>query len=292
MTKRVPSDVPPASVSGTIRMLEGIKRGDHGDPAETCIVSFSGGKDSWTILDMACRVWGPANVNCYNLYIVPGMECELQEFRKVERRYGIHIRRIPHPGLQAALRAGHLQPVPTSFRRKLQHADIYEYVRNITSSDWVIFGHRMDESLQRRGMIRRDRGVITHLRKVYPLWNWTAPDVYHYIKSAKIPAPEQYTESDTTGFTLAPNSLLYLRSKYPDDYKKVIEMFPFAEVQLLREAQRMQAGLDPTVVSITQKPGLLETLNEYMQGIMNDDHEYDEIKRKEKPVRAAKKPAR
>lgn len=269
-------------------MLEGIKRGDHGDPAATCIISFSGGKDSWVTLDLACRVWGPKNVNCYNLYIVPELECELREFRKVERKYGIHVRRLPHPGLQAALKSGHLQPVPTSFKRKMQHLDLYRFVRNVTASEWILFGHRMDESLQRRGMIRKSRGVITHLQKAYPLWNWTSPDVYHYLKASGIPAPEQYTESDTTGFSLAPNSLLYIREKYPEDYKKVLELFPFAEVQFLREAQRMNSGLAPTVVSIVQKPGLLETLNSYLQGIMDADHEYQEVKKPEKPTNAGR----
>lgn len=293
MTKRVASDIPAPTVSSTMHMLESIRDGQYGQlPASSCIVSFSGGKDSWAILEMAVRVWGPKNVHCYNLYIVRDLECEIQEFRKVFRRYGITVRRLPHPGLQAALRAGHLQPVPTAFRRKMQHADLYEYLRDITGSDWLIFGHRMDESLQRRAMIRTSRGVIPRLRKAYPLWNWQAGDVYHYIRQCGIPIPEQFTEDDTTGFSLSSSSLLYLRDKYPGDYAKVISIFPFAEVQFLREAQRMAAGLPPTAPAILQKPGLLETLNDYLREITDDDHRFPKITKVEKVRRKASIPRR
>lgn len=259
------SDTPPASIPATLRLLEGIRDGVGSNPVSTCIVAYSGGKDSWACLELAVRVFGKGNVHVYNLYIVPELECELRELRKAERRYGVTIRRLPHPGIQTALSTGHLQPLPTAFRRKLHHADIYEIVRDLTKSDWLIFGHRMDESLQRRGMIKASRGVMTGLRKAYPLWNWKAADVFHFLKAAKIPAPEQYTEDDTTGMTLGANSLLYLKANYPDDYRKVIRMFPLAEAQFHREGQRLQAGLDPTHYSIKRKKGLMQTLNDYLK---------------------------
>jgi len=259
------SDTPPASIPATLKLLQGVRDGVSADPASTCIVAYSGGKDSWACLELAVRVFGRGNVHVYNLYIVPELECELRELRKAERRYGVTIRRYPHPGIGTALSTGHLQPLPTAFRRKLQHSDIYVHVRDVTKSDWIIFGHRMDESLQRRGMIKASQGVMPRLRKAYPLWNWKAADVFHFLKAAKIPAPEQYTEDDTTGMTLGANSLLYLRANYPDDYRKVIKMFPLAEVQFLREGQRLAAGLDPTHYSLKRKKGLMETLNDYLK---------------------------
>ena len=235
-------------------------------------------------------VWGSANVHCYNQYIVKDLECELSEFRKVERRYGITVRRFPHPALQSALRSGQLQPVPTAFRRKMQYADVYELARDITGSDWILFGHRADESLQRRAMVKSSQGIIPHLRKAYPLWNWKSGDVFHFLKQCGIPAPEQYTEDDTTGLTLSANTLLYLRDKYPSDYAKIIAIFPFAEVQFLREAQRMNSGLDPTSLSITQKTGLLDTLNSYLKDITDDDHTPTQVAKVEKTRRASAGP--
>lgn len=251
---------PPASIPSTLAMLNRILAA-----SPTCIVAWSGGKDSWACLELAHRVFGSGNVHVYNLYLVPGLECELREIRKAERRYGVTVRRLPHPAIHAALAAGHLQPLPTGFRRTLHHADIYELVRNVTGSDWIIFGHRMDESLQRRGMLKASNGTMESLRKAYPLWNWHAADVFHFLKSSKIPAPEQYTEDDTTGMTLGANSLLYLRREYPADYAKVIAMFPLAEAQFLRESQRLKAGLDPTHYSLKRKKGLMETLNAYIE---------------------------
>lgn len=270
------STTPPARLLVTLRMLEGIRDGIIVPAAKTCIVAFSGGKDSWACLHMAILIFGPGNVFVYNLYLVPGLECELREIRKAERRYGVTVRRLPHPGIYAALAVGHLQPCPTAFRRKLQHADIYELVRDITNSDWLVFGHRMDESLQRRGMIKASAGLMVHLRKAYPLWNWKAADVFHYLNSCKIPAPEQYTEDDTTGLTLGANSLLYLKAKYPDDYRKVIQLFPLAEGQFLREGQRLEAGLEPTHYSIRRKKGLMETLNEQLKTYLKISKSYQE----------------
>lgn len=231
----------------------------------TCIVAYSGGKDSWAILNLAHQIFGQGNIHVYNLYLIPDLECELREIRKAESRYNLTVHRLPHPGVHDALRSGHLQPLPTPFRRKLHHADIYEYIRNLTGSDWIVFGHRIDESLQRRGMIKPFRGVLQKHRKCYPLWNWKAADVFHYLQSSNIPAPEQYTEDDTTGLTLNANTLLYLREKYPADYAKIIQLFPLAEVQFYREMQRIESGLPPTHYSLTRKKGLMETLNEYIE---------------------------
>lgn len=266
---------PQASLPASLKLLERIRSGDVTDPPksnQTCIVAFSGGKDSWACLELAVRVFGRGNVHVYNLYIVPELECELRELRKAERRYAVVIRRLPHPGLHTALSAGHLQPLPTGFRRKLHHSDIYELIRDVTRSDWLIFGHRMDESLQRRGMIKASGGLMTRLRKAYPIWNWKAADVFHFLKASKIPLPEQWTEDDTTGMTLGPQTLLYLKAKYPDDYRKVVSLFPLAEVQFLREKQRMDSGLEPSHYSIKRKKGLMETLNEYLEDRIKAPH--------------------
>ncbi len=256
------SATPPASIRDTLRLLESIRNSG----SREVIVAFSGGKDSIACLHLAHRVFGPGRIHVYNLYVVPELECEMREIRKAEHRYGLKIRRLPHPGVAKSLRAGHLQPTPTDFNRDLQHSDIYLVVRDLTGADWIIFGHRMDESLQRRGMIKATQGIDTEHKKCWPLWNWKKHDVYRFLTSAKIPLPEQWTEDDTTGFTLGPHTLLYLRKKFPEDYKKVIALFPFAEVQLLREQARIAAGLPPTVHSIAatkNKPGLIRELLEF-----------------------------
>ena len=39
---------------------------------------------------------------------------------------------------------------------------------------------------------------------------------------------------------LGESSLMYLREKFPDDYSKIIEIFPYAEAQVFRAMQRQQ----------------------------------------------------
>lgn len=237
------------------------------------VVAFSGGKDSWAAINLTCQVFGNENVHAYNLFLIPDLECELREIRRVKYRYGITVHRFPHPGLATMLAAGHLQPTPTKFRRKYKHSDVYRNIRNITGCSWIVFGHRMDESLERRAMIKSAQGLLKKDRKAYPLWDWKKHDVYHYLKAAKISAPEQFTEDDTTGFTLGPQTMLYLREEYPEDYRKALQMFPFLEVQYHREKLRLEANLKFTVDTINKSKRLKASFDDYFSGQANGSGE-------------------
>lgn len=212
-------------------------------------VSFSGGKDSMVTLDLCSQVFPAENIHPYFLYMVRGLECEESILQRSERRYGVQIIRLPDPAIQHVLREAILIPNPVAFRRTMTYADIQSHIRKKTNCEWIAFGHRMDESLQRRGMISSTSGSMLgksdRLKKVYPICDWVSRSVYSYLRSKRIEPPDNFGSADTAGFSLCSACLHYLRENWPDDYEKVCKHFPFAESIIVRDELRFdrQAAL-------------------------------------------------
>lgn len=58
---------------------------------------------------------------------------------------------------------------------------------------FCLFGFRMDESLQRRGMLKKfDDGMDKERRWAYPLRSWTKPKVRAYAKAFRVPLNIEY----------------------------------------------------------------------------------------------------
>lgn len=213
--------------------------------AEHVAVSYSGGKDSIAVLDLCCQIF--PKVSAWFQYIVEGLEVEEVNLRFAERRYGIEIIRLPSPALINMLRAGYYLPKPIEFRRRWTFQDVIKTVRTQTGASLLAFGHRMDESLQRRGMLSEMEPYPEYserLQKLYPLARWNSKGVYSYLRGRKIPIPENLGRFDTSGVSLGTDTLRILRDHYPDDYQKVLNVFPFADVKLKRAEIRAARGLD------------------------------------------------
>ena len=71
--------------------------------------------------------------------------------------------------------------------------------------------------------------------------DWMTEDVYGYMQAKRIPAPTRVQVTETTsinlssGFTLTASSLRYMRDHYPEDYRRVLDVFPYAEAMIVHE---------------------------------------------------------
>lgn len=216
------------------------------DGNEGVIVALSGGKDSLACLDLSASIF--PRVEAFFCYIIPGLECELKTIRRCEQRYGITVRQLPSPALAGYLSAGYMTKRPSILRRAWKWKDVEDRVRFLTGLSTVVYGHRMTESLQRRGMLKNDRGYLPQYGKVYPLWDWNSAEVHSYLRARKIEFPENYGVWDTIGTGLVYESLVYIKEHYPHDYQKIIRLFPFAETKILREKiieSEERGGTDP-----------------------------------------------
>ncbi|MCC7422554.1 MAG: phosphoadenosine phosphosulfate reductase family protein [Planctomycetaceae bacterium] len=225
-----------------IALLESLKA-EQG--VDTITVGVSGGKDSLVTLDLCAKVFGPANVRAFFLFYVQGLECEEKHLRGAENRYGITIHRLPNPGLAALLRTSALRrrtpSIEQAIDKQLRWTEIERIMRHRTRTDWFAYGHRITDSLQRRGMILASKGVKPKERRCYPIWDWKPADVFSYLRAKRIPLPPMYGSgrARTSGvYPGSPECLLFLRKHYPDDLERIFQVFPHSKDLLAREEVR------------------------------------------------------
>lgn len=196
------------------------------------IVACSGGKDSLVALDLCHDVF--ERVEMFFLYFVRDLDCDEQFVRRAEKRYGITAHRFPSPLLATYLQSGFLARRGYRLRRAYKWADAEHAARERTGLEWIVSGMRMDESLQRRGMLKTRQGFWPEIKRVYPLWNWRAKQVLAYLRSRRIEIPTPLGSADAAGIGFADKTLAVLREKFPNDYEKIKRQFPFLATQEAR----------------------------------------------------------
>lgn len=152
------------------------------DP-QTTIVSWSGGKDSTVLLDLACRAWPDGVVALLNL---PHLVARRPLLELVDAWQA----RRPH--LDVLVRCS----PPDARADRVQVARV---ARRLGASA-VLLGLRADESGRRRtiaGTIARSGSYITgadwgRLRAHCPLLRWSERDVWTYIRAHGLPVHEHY----------------------------------------------------------------------------------------------------
>lgn len=211
------------------------------------LVAFSGGKDSLVTLDLAARVFD--RVQPYFRYEVKGLSEHERVFAQVERRYHCEVIRVPSPELAARIRWGSMLPRETAMRRNLKHVDIEAYVRKLTGLKWILSGIRMEESLQRRGMVNDAKrwadngtglpetlGIDRKGWRAWPICHWGPQHVRQYMSARRLPLPVQngMNRNRSTDLTLNAENLVWAKEHRPDDYRKMLDRFPLAEVLVKR----------------------------------------------------------
>lgn len=209
---------------------------------DEAVVAFSCGKDAIVTLDLCARYL--RRVEAFFMYIVPGLEFQEAFLRYTERRYNIRILRIPHWSTgrmfkYAVLRHPNAQAVdiPT-----VKIEDIYSYVTNHFGIQYTATGEKRSDSQQRLFYIPAS-GVNEQKHRLYPLANWSGKQVFSYVRQHNLRLPADYDMFKKIGSRgsfdgLAAENLRPLRERYPEDYKRICEYFPFAGAVLENEEIR------------------------------------------------------
>lgn len=201
-----------------------------------CLVALSGGKDSLVTLDLCCSVFD--HVEAFYMYLVPGLRTFEAPVEAAARRHGVKVHKIPHFDLPRLIKYAVLRPhVPDATRiRELRWTDINESMREQTGIQWVATGERAADSLQRRFYTRQLDGVQRHIGRLFPIYDWLDADVYAYLRARNIVLPSNggYSRARGSGFSLDGRGLHWLREQHPDDFKRVLKVFPYAEAEVMR----------------------------------------------------------
>ena len=200
------------------------------------VVSFSGGKDALTCLDLCSKHF--ERIEAFFMYMVPGLSFQEDTLRTAERKYGIEIFRIPDKRLCDALRGSQFRDVtkqaaslPAITYRRVAH-----YARAKFGINWIASGESAFESITRHAMIKRCKGVDVPRGYIYPIGFWRRQDVYSYLSQNRIPLPPEYTICGTGASYggLRMEHLDPISKHCPEDFKKIMRLFPHCVVQLDR----------------------------------------------------------
>ncbi len=114
--------------------------------------------------------------------------------------------------------------------KDLKQKHIEEKARERTGCDWIVFGHKKSDSLNRRLMLHGYKfdSINEPGSKVYPLSTWSKAHVKNYLQYKNIISPVEYGGKNSNGLDLNVDVFLYLREHYPSDLEKIFKVFPFS----------------------------------------------------------------
>ncbi len=216
------------------------------------IVGLSGGKDSLVTLDLCVRQFGPERVTAFHMYVVRGLRCVEDGLKRCERRYGIRVLFVPHWRLGLAYKYATYMPHRSRADgwRDTKLVDVEQAVRAKLGAVWIAYGHRMNDSIERVGMLSKNGGLDQAGRRVYPLRSWNEASVVAYMRARQIVPPPKLTvlKRSMTGVNFQEDTLIAIRDKYPDDFAKIVEKFPYLPAKLVRYELKKSSWKQDTYV--------------------------------------------
>ena len=199
------------------------------------ILFYSGGKDSMTLLDMLTK-YG-FKVHCAFMYFVKNLEHIDQYLNWARKKYNVEIAEFPHFMLSQYLSDNYYTLHTHNEVKEYKQADIEEMARQHFKCDWVVSGIKASDSMVRNFMMKSYllNSIEPNTKHAYPLSQWKKGHVVAYIKQNRLPTPISYetVNNKSAGMDLDGEVLLFLKRKYPNDYKKVLEIFPLAELLVM-----------------------------------------------------------
>lgn len=206
---------------------------------DSVIVAFSGGKESVVVMDLCQRYF--KNVTAFFMYICPNLSFQERTLEWYEKKYQKEIIRIPHMDVSEFFHYG-------SFRREdysfpiVSINDIYRYVRLETDTWWIAAGERIDDSIVRRAMMKKSGSIDVQRGRLYPVSMWKKKEILDYIKFHNLYLGQDSRKMGFSFKSLWGKELLMLKQHFPDDYYKVLKLYPFAAAGVKREEMLMANG--------------------------------------------------
>jgi phosphoadenosine phosphosulfate reductase len=193
---------------------------------EPILVMFSGGKDSIVCLDLALKYFPRDRLTFISYYFVPDLSIKERILTWYEDKYKIEIHREPDSKV-IAYETG---------RKSYKQSDQEFAIRKKYNAKYLMQGIRKQDSMGRRGMLAHlDHGIDERNGKLYPIGDWSTRQVFSYIKLRKLALPIEYSMGMPRDFYI-PNGrgMQFLKNNFPEDYAKVIEVFPNLEMMSRR----------------------------------------------------------
>lgn len=208
---------------------------------DTILLSFSAGKDSlaaWLVL----REHFPRIVPVYK-YLVPGLGFVERSLAYYEQFFGTRIHRYPHPSFYRWLRRLTFQApqnthtVLAANLPEFAHDELMARVRQdrgLPQDCPVAIGTRACDSPQRRLMFAKRGPVSKDGLTFCPVWDMDKADVVRVIADAGARLPVDYRIFGRSFDGIDFRFLYGIKRHWPEDYERILEFFPLAELELKR----------------------------------------------------------
>lgn len=192
------------------------------------------GKDSIALLDLISPYF--KEVICVYMHVIKDLSHINRYINYACKKYpNVKYIQIPHFALYSYRRTGYMGYKKNEKQKLYNMSQLTDIVREKYGIEWAVFGFKQSDSMNRRLMLRTYdmNGINEAQKKCYPLSEYKNFDVLAYINKEGLIKPEKYGKSQSSGTDITDiNYLLFLRDKFPNDLKKVIDTFPLVERKL------------------------------------------------------------
>lgn len=213
----------------TISVLRFLKR-----ETDTVVLFYSGGKDSIVLLDILSK--NGFKIKLVFMYLVPDLDHINKYLNWAKNKYKVELYYYQHWVITHYIRDNYYRFHDENKITLLSLSDIVAAVKYDLKCDWIITGMKQSDSLNRRLMLKPlfMSAIEVRSKMVYPLSFWKKNNCIQYIKQNRLPMPINYgINSNSSGFDLNKDVLIFLKNNYPEDLKKVFKVFPLSETLLL-----------------------------------------------------------
>lgn len=211
-------------------------------PDQTYLLSFSGGKDS-VVAWLQLRRFFKRVVPVY-MYGIPGLEFVEEGLRYAEQFFGVdHILQLPHPSLYRKLNAfvfqppSHIKVIQEAERFEFDYDDVFAVAKaayGLPDETYTAIGVRAVDSLNRWAAIQKYGAVNEKRLTFYPCYDFRKEDLVREIVAARYRLPEDYLLFGRSFDGIDWRFLKPLKERRPADYRRILEWFPLAELEVLR----------------------------------------------------------
>lgn len=208
--------------------------------AET-LLAFSCGKDAiaaWLAIRPHFDRVAP-----YYLYLVPGLEFVEEALAYYERFFETKIARLPHPSLYRMLNNFVFQPPERCAVIEQAKLPNFSYltIRKAMCRDLglppdtlVADGVRAADSPMRRLSMMTHGTIKPKQGKYHPVWDWKKADLVESFRRHGVKLPVDYRLFGRTFDGIDLRFLVPLKKHRPSDYRRVLDWFPLADLEVFR----------------------------------------------------------
>lgn len=194
-------------------------------------VGFSTGKESIVTLDLCFRYF--KKVQPYFLYTVPNLSFQEKVIQWYEEKYGVEMIRMPAECVSEYFKYGCYRLSDMTFPI-VSERDVMNYIRQKSDIYWVASGERIDDSLFRRAMIKHSGTISDVNGRMFPVATWKKSEILEYIKFHKLMIGKDSKLMGHSARVLQAQDLIVIRDNFPEDYERILHLYPFAEAAVKR----------------------------------------------------------